>query len=75
MFSQKRIVDEQNNPTMKSLRSFKSITFKEKDEVIYKYPNKQDSINNLRMAKKADADDCCIIMWKLKNMSPFVFQS
>jgi hypothetical protein len=27
------------------------------------------------MAKKADADDCCIIMWKLKNMSPFVFQS
>jgi hypothetical protein len=24
------------------------------------------------MAKKADANDCCILMWKLKNTPPFV---
>ena len=73
MFSQKRIAEEQNNPTMKSLRSFKSITFNDKDDVIYKYPNKQISIKNLRKVKKADADECCIIMWKLKKMITFLF--
>lgn len=58
MFSQKRIED-QNNPTMKSLRSFRSIAFKDKEDVIYKYPKKEE---DQKKVNKADTNDCCTIM-------------
>lgn len=37
MFSQKKIEDK-NDPNIKSMRSVKSIAFKEKQDVIYQFP-------------------------------------